>query len=161
MASLNGFNAHEVDPNVGFDPVPAGKYMCVITASEMKVTKAGTGRYLELEFEVVDGPCKGRKLWDRLTLEHPNETTVKIARGSLSAICRATGVMAPRDSCELHGIPIAVGVGLKRREDTQELTNTIKSYTARGADAGQAAPPSNGRASSGAEPPPWKKPANA
>lgn len=36
MANLNGFNAHEVDPNVGFDPIPAGKHVCIITGTEMK-----------------------------------------------------------------------------------------------------------------------------
>jgi hypothetical protein len=109
MAHLNGFNAHEVEPNVGFDPIPAGKYLAVITATEMKPTKNGSGEYLQIELEVIEGPHKGRKLWDRLTLKHPNDLTVKIAKGTLSAICRAIGVMAPKDSAfpppqrEKHG----------------------------------------------------------
>ena len=31
MANLNGFNAHDVDPNTGFDPIPAGKYLAAMT----------------------------------------------------------------------------------------------------------------------------------
>ena len=51
MANLNGFDATTVDPNVGFDPIPVGKYLAVVTDSVMKATKAGTGEYLELTFE--------------------------------------------------------------------------------------------------------------
>ncbi len=153
MAHLNGFNANEVDPNVGFDPIPAGKYLCAITSSEMKPTKAGNGEYLELELEVVDGPHTGRKLWDRLTLRHPNETTVKIARGNLSAICRAVGVMAPRDSCELHNLPLVASVACKKREDTGEITNVIKGYAKRAPGT----PESNGAVAAGNGTPPWKR----
>lgn len=155
MASLNGFNAHEVDPNVGFDPIPAGKYLCIIANSEMKPTKAGDGEYLQLELEVIDGPCKGRKLWDRLTLKHPNEMTVKIARGTLSAICRAVGVMAPKDSVELHNLPLVVSVGCKKREDTGDLTNVVKGYAKRGASGASSAPQT--AATTNGSVPPWKR----
>lgn len=37
MSTLN-FNANEVEPSIGFDAIPAGKYQAVITDSEMKDT---------------------------------------------------------------------------------------------------------------------------
>jgi len=154
MANLNGFNAHEVEPNVGFEPIPAGKYLCVITNTEMKPTKNGAGEYLEIEMDVIEGAFKGRKVWDRLTLKHPNELTVRIARGTLSSICRAVGVMAPKDSIELHNLPFVVSVGCKKREDTGDLTNVVKGYAKRGnapTAASQSAAPSNGSV------PPWKR----
>ena len=152
MANLNGFNANEVEPNAPFEPLPAGKYLAAITDSEMKPTKKGDGSYLELTFEVLDGPCKGRKVWDRLCINHPNDLTQKIARGSLSAICRAVGVMQPRDSVELHNIPLVITVKLKKREDTGELTNEIKGYEPKASAAGQPqqAPTSDAT-------PPWKR----
>lgn len=154
MAHLNGFNAHEVDPNVGFDPIPADKYLAVITATEMKPTKNGSGEYLQIELEVIEGPHKGRKLWDRLTLKHPNDLTVKIAKGTLSAICRAIGVMAPKDSVELHNLPLVISVGCKKRDDNGEITNVIKSYAKReSAATARPAPSLNGAGS----PPPWKR----
>ena len=153
MANLNGFDATTVDPNVGFDPIPAGKYLAVITDSVMKATKAGTGEYLELTFEVIDGPYKGRKLWDRLTLNHPNDLTVQIARGMLSAICRAVGVMKPKDSLELHNLPLVVSVSMKNREDTGEPTNVIKGYAERDTAAG----PRPAVAAANGNTPPWKR----
>jgi len=62
MANLSGFNAHEVDPNTSFDPIPADKYLAAITASEMKPTKNGNGSYLELTFSVLEGEYRGRTL---------------------------------------------------------------------------------------------------
>jgi len=40
MANLNGFDANTVEPTTEFDPVPAGKYLAVVAASEMKPTKS-------------------------------------------------------------------------------------------------------------------------
>jgi hypothetical protein len=128
MAFLNNFDANTVDPATSFDPIPDGKYIAAITDSEMKPTKSGTGHYLELSFDIVDGPFKGRKVWARLNLDNPNATTVEIAGSELSAICRAVGVMRPQDSAELHHLPLSITVASKRRDDTGEMTNYIKGY---------------------------------
>jgi len=150
MANLNGFDAREVEPQVGFEPIPAGKYLAVIAASEMKQTKAGDGQYLELTFQVIDGPYKGRNLWARLNLDNPNETAVKIARSELSAVCRAVGVMTPKDSHELHDLPLVVSVKLKKRDDTGEMTNEIKGYERKEAAAGEPQQATS-------DVPPWKR----
>ncbi len=131
MANLGNFDANQVEPNVGFDPIPAGKYVAAITNSQMKLTKQGNGEYLELEFEITDGEYAGRKVWDRLCLSHPNQTAVEIARGTLSAICRAVGVMQPQDSAELHNLPLAVTVKCKKRSDNDEMANEISGYAER------------------------------
>jgi hypothetical protein len=128
MANLNGFNANEVEPNSTFEPIPAGKYLAAITASETKPTKSGGGSYLELTFTILDGEYKGRMLWARLNLDNPNATAVKIARGDLSAICRAVNVMQPRDSVDLHNLPMVVSVKLKKRPDSGELSNELKGF---------------------------------
>lgn len=137
MANLNGFNANEVDPAVGFDPVPAGKYLAAITDSELKATKSGKGQYLQLTFQILEGEYKNRLLWARLNLVNENVVTVKIARAELSAICRAVGVMAPRDSVELHNLPLVIKVTLKKRQDNDELTNEVRGYEPRTAAQGQ------------------------
>ena len=36
--------------------------------------------------------------------------------------------MQPNDSAELHNLPLVIKVRLKRRDDTDELTNEIKGY---------------------------------
>ena len=127
MATLN-FNANEVEPSKEFDPNPAGKYIAVITDSEMKETRAGTGRYLQLEFEITDGEFAGRKLWARLNIENQNAEAVRMARADLSAICRAVNVLTPSDSIDLHNLPLVIKVHCRKDKNTGEITNDIRGY---------------------------------
>ena len=151
MANLNGFNATEVEPTGNFEPIPAGKYQAAITESEMKPTKNGGGSYLQFTFTITDGEYKNRVLWARLNLNNPNATAVKIAMSELSAICHAVGVMQPRDSVELHNLPLVIVVKLRKREDSGELTNEIKGYERKAASGQtQSAPVTDNT-------PPWKR----
>jgi len=150
MVNLDGFDANKVEPTTDFEAIPAGKYVAVVTASEMKPTKSGNGSYLELTFQVIEGEFKNRLLWARLNLDNPNEMAVKIARGELSALCRAVGVLEPKDSVELHNLPMLISVRQKTDSDG-ELRNEIRGYskrgTANGAKSTQAANPT----------PPWRR----
>ena len=159
MADLHGFDASTVEPRADFTAIPAGKYLAAIIDSELKPTKAGSGSYLQLVFEILSGPQIGRKLWARLNLVNPNAQAVQIAQAELSSICRAVGVMAPNDSLELHNLPLMVTVACKKRSDTGEITNEIKGYAKK--DAPQAPAPTppphtlNGKTDS--KSPPWRK----
>ena len=79
MATIN-FNASEVEPSQEFQPLPEGKYEAVIADSDVKQTRNGSGRYVQLEFEVVSGEHKGRKVWGRYNIENPNADAVRIGR---------------------------------------------------------------------------------
>ncbi|MGE0609903.1 MAG: DUF669 domain-containing protein [Pirellulales bacterium] len=151
MADLNGFNANQVDPTTEFEPIPAGKYLAMITDTEMKPTKSGAGSYLQLAFQVLEGEFKGRFVWARLNLNNPNATAVQIAQAELSAICRAVGVMTPGDSAELHNLPLLITVKCKRRADSDELTNEVKGYAKAEAEPGQ---PQQAVKNT----PPWRRP---
>ena len=151
MADLRGFDANQVDPNSGFDPIPAGKYPAVITDSEMKANKAGTGQYLQFTFQIVEGEYRGRMLWARLNLDNPKAAAVQIARAELSAICRAVGVLAPNDSVDLHNLPLVIDVRCKKRADTGEIANEIKGF------AKKDSPPPAGAAPVANSTPPWKR----
>lgn len=150
MADLTGFDANQVEPTTEFEPIPAGKYQAMITESEMKLTKSGSGSYLQLTFQILDGEYKGRFLWSRLNLNNSNATAVEIARRELSAICRAVGVMTPRDSVELHNLPLVISVKCKRRDDTGDVSNEIKGYAKREAANGK--PPQ-----AATNTPPWRR----
>lgn len=84
------FDPNSVKPAEDFDVLPPGKYPVQIEKTETKLTKARTGHYLELQLLVLDGPGKGRRLWNRLNIDNPDATCVEIARRVLSALCKAT-----------------------------------------------------------------------
>ena len=131
MANLGNFNAREVEPMLAFETVPSGKYVAVIIASEMKTTKAGDGEYLQFTFKVVEGEHGGARLWARLNLDNPSPRAVELAKAELSAICRAVGVLEPKDSSDLHDLPLVLDVRRKKYKDRDEFFNDIRGYSER------------------------------
>lgn len=127
MSFLGGtFDATQVDPAQDFTPLPSGEYPAIITDSEMKPTKSGNGQYLDLTYQVTDGPMKGRLVWERLNLDNPNAKAVEIAQRSLSSLCHAVGVLQVQDSQQLHNRPLVIRVefvpaGPKNNRDGNEV----------------------------------------
>ena len=144
MATLN-FNANDVEPSVEFEAIPAGKYQAVIVDSDMKPNKAGTGEYLQLEFEIIEGEYQNRKVWTRLNLNNPNPDAVRMARADLSAICHAVGVIQPGDSVDLHNLPLTITVKCRKTPDG-DIVNEIKGYAAKAPGSGGAVTPATSAA---------------
>ena len=138
MADLSGFDANLVKPNTG-NIVPANEYDVVIINSELRPTAKGDGKYLKLEMQILNGPMQNRHLFDQLNLVNPNEETVQIARGTLSAICRAVGVMTPKDSAELHNKPLRVKVVVKKSDEYGAATGGAGGRAGRAGRAGRSA----------------------
>lgn len=128
MTELN-FDSTVIEPTGKFTPIPVNDYLAVITDSEMKDTKKGDGKYLLLTYEVVEGEFAGRKIFETLNLINSNQTAVEIAQRALSAVCRATGVLHPKDSSELHGKPLVISVGIRAGSNGFEDKNVIRGYS--------------------------------
>lgn len=128
--NLSGFNAENVEPSEGFSPIPAGDYPVIITESELRDTKAGTGKYLKLKLQVLSGQHQNRILFDNLNIKNPNEVAQKIAQGTLSAICRAVNVLTPSDSAELHNLPMVATVKIGKDQNGNPQ-NEVKGYKPR------------------------------
>ena len=90
MASFGQtFDASSVAPSSNYDVLPPGKYLGQIVASEMRPTKDGTGQYLYLEVDILEGQYAGRKLFDRLNLINANPDAVQIAQRTLAGDAQA------------------------------------------------------------------------
>ena len=141
---------HPADDSA-FTPLPDGWYVMIIVKSELKPTKANDGEYLELELVIPEGQqYASRRVWDRLTLRHPNEQTVQIAHRQLGDICRALGITALQATEELHGKPLRVKLKIKG-DDTFGPRNEVQRYEAA---PGVARPPSASGASGAPAAPP-------
>lgn len=136
MANFS-FNVANVEPQQprAYGPLPAGEHEMIITKSDVKPTKAGTGHYLELEMQVVSGESSGRRHWERLNVDNPNKTAQDIAEAALASLCVAVGVQELQDTEQLHDIPFIAHVEIDRKEPDR---NKIMGYSP--ARAGQAAP---------------------
>jgi hypothetical protein len=139
------FDASQIEPADDLSPLPAGVYRAMITDSDVKSNKAGTGNYLALTFQVLEGPMANRLVWGNLTLTHPNAQAQDIGQRQLSALCRAVGKLKIRDSQELHSIPLEIRVVLvpEQTKDGKVYSpkNEIKAFRSL-ADSRPASPPS-------------------
>ena len=136
------FDATGIEPAAAYEVLPAGKYRAQIVESEMRVTRNGTGQYLWLMLDILEGPHQGRKIFDQLNLVNPNPTTVEIAQRTLSAICHATSKLQVNDSEELHLIPMTIQVGVKPPKDGYGEKNTIRYLVPDGSTQASPAQPS-------------------
>lgn len=136
MGNLEGFNANEVDPKTDFEPVPKGDYDAMLVSGAFEPNSKRNGQFLKFEAEITSGQYRGRRLFDRLNLDNPNETAVKIAKATLSSICRAVGVMQPKDSSQLLNKPLRIKVDVEERDDKPgSYSNRITNYEAIGASS--------------------------
>lgn len=120
-------NVRDKEASQTFEALPAGDYVVIATESEFRATKAGTGQYLQFTYEILEGPHKARKVWDRFNLINPNLTAVDIAERSLKALQEAVGLDgSAKDSSELHNRPFVVT--LKIKQYNGDTSNEVKGY---------------------------------
>lgn len=94
-----------------YTPIEAGTYPAMITGSDIKDTKSGEGKYIELEITLIGGNAAGRKLITRLNVQNPNPKAVERAYGELKEICAAIGYNSlPKATEELHNKPFDIDV---------------------------------------------------
>ena len=115
MASLGAtYDASQGEQMADRSALPPGEYLAAIARSDVGPTKKGDGRKIELEFEVLDGPHRGRRFWTTLNLWNPNPVAVEIAQRELNSICHAVGKLRVADTEELHGAPVKVTLGIDK-----------------------------------------------
>jgi hypothetical protein len=130
MANFN-FNRNSVEPMEprSYEPLPNGDYDMIITKSDIKPTKAGTGHYLELEMQVLGGEHSGRRHWERLNVDNPNKQAEDIAKAALASLCFAVGVEDMTETEQLHDSPFVASVEIDRKDPTR---NRIVGYESAG-----------------------------
>lgn len=148
-----GFNHENVEPSVGFDVLPAGKYIAQIIQADDKELKNGNGRMTAVRFEITEGKFAKRLFFANLCYKHTNPDTQRYAQADIKAIinaCLGAGAQCT-DWEQLKNIPIEISVKVSRRKDTDEMQNEIKGYKPKAKQV--ASPPPNG-----ATPPPPEQP---
>ena len=135
MCAKLSFDATKVAPQQPLEAIPreqCGWMPAIIIESEVAATKTNKdGTRLALTAEIIDGDCKGRRVFDGFNLKNSNKVAEEIGMAQLSALCHATGVMKVSDSKELHSKPFLLKVGY---EDGRTVGD--KSYEPRNFMAG-------------------------
>ena len=115
MANLSAFDLSHVS-EFNNDVLPPGEYHVRIAGDEIKLTKAGD-QYLNLRYDVLDGPYARRILFDGLHFWHSSsEGARRMAQAKLKSIARACHLPNPdyvQDSSELLNREMLIRVKVK------------------------------------------------
>lgn len=127
-----GLNIDETPPAQDTSvPVPAGDYLVCPVEAAMKTTKAGTGQFIRVVFEVIDGEYRRRKLWQNFTWINPSEKAQEIGRGQFSAMCKAMGMSGiVDDTSEILQKPVIATVAIVESDWNGKDENKITHYSA-------------------------------
>jgi len=131
MGNLNFDTSEAPAQNMDFEPLPPGRYLAQVSASDVKTTQAGDGYYLQLTFDVQEPGYEGRKVWTNLNIKNKNPKAEQIAKGMLSALCKACGKVGfVDDSSDLHDIPVIIKVAITEGKAGYEARNEVKAFYA-------------------------------
>jgi hypothetical protein len=137
-----------------FEPLPAGWYSAVVNGAEIKVTKAGTGKYIAVRYDITGPTHQGRVVFGNLNIKNPNATAEKIGREQLGEIMRAIGLAIVQDTDQLIGGQLMIKLEIRESEQ-YGASNDVKAFKSSGSTpptAAKAAPAASGKAA-----PPWVK----
>lgn len=111
--SFKKFDASQVAPMSDRVLLPAGFYTFIIAKAEWVKSKSGSGRFLQLNFMVVDdGEYEQFELIVRLNLENAKESVENAAQQELARLYAALGLEKIEDEAELCDKPFIAKVGI-------------------------------------------------
>lgn len=113
-----------------YELVPAGWYNATITKAEIKPTKAGTGQYIAIRYDITGPSHQGRVVFGNLNIKNPNPKAEEIGRQQLGDVMRAIGLTRVTDTDQLISGSLQIKVSVKESDGQYEASNEIKGFKA-------------------------------
>lgn len=133
MAFLNEtFSTDDLPQNTGggdFTPLPDGWYTTHIAAASLENTKAGTGQYIKVRYDITGPTHQGRVVFGNLNIRNPNPKAEEIGRQQLGDLLRSIGIAKVSDTDQLIGCTCSIKLVTKTSEGYQP-SNEIKGWKA-------------------------------
>jgi len=112
------------DVKTSDEPIPVGNYRLRAVEMDMKDTKSGTGSYLSVRFDVVEGPHQGRRVFQNYNLVNQNQQAVEIALRDVKSWLIAAGLpesgqLTMERIRALEGKPFLAKVGIEKDKSGQ------------------------------------------
>ena len=112
-----------------FEPVPAGWYTATIANAELRDTKAGTGKYISVRFDITGPEHQGRVVFTNLNTSNPNPKAEEIGRQQLGEVMRSVGLQKLEDTDQLLGGNLSIKVTVKN-DPTYGAGNEVRGFKA-------------------------------
>lgn len=142
-----------------YELVPAGWYNATITKAEIKPTKAGTGQYIAIRYDITGPSQQGRIIFEQLNIKNPNPKAEEIGRSTLGEIMRSIGLTRVTDTDQLIGGSLQIKVTVKESDGQYEARNEAKGHKAIAGNSSQLPTPQTTQpaTTNTTTAPPWAK----
>ena len=153
------YSAAELQPSQSYDLLPSGWYTAIITEAELKATKAGTGEYIRVRYDITGPSGQGRVVFGNFNIKNQNPKAEEIGRQQLGDLMRALGLSAVHDTDQLINGHLTIKVDVRPGSGDYGPQNEVKGWKSNTASL----PPQPGKpdAPAGAPAtkasPPWAK----
>jgi len=115
------------------DAIPTGLYVAELVESQGRPDENGRP-WLDLVFEITEGPYAGQRLRKLLCPTHPSFLARTFFRAKLAELCRAIGVAPPKNCADptayatMHHKPVVIDVRRDECPATGITYNRIEGY---------------------------------
>lgn len=141
MRLTKDIDLDSIVPETGFQPLPNGWYSATISKAEVKATKAGTGEYIAIRYDIIGPTNQGRVVFGNLNIRNPNPTAEEIAEKQIKHLTAAIGLSGMlSDTDQLIGKSCDIKLAIRLSEQYGD-SNDVKGWRApKGAAAMPSAP---------------------
>ena len=122
------YSAAELLPSQSYDLLPSGWYTCIITEAELKATKAGTGEYIKVRYDITGPSGQGRVVFGNFNIKNPNPKAEEIGRQQLGDLMRALGLSAVHDTDQLINGHLTIKVDIRPASGEYNAQNEVKGW---------------------------------
>jgi hypothetical protein len=139
-----------------FDPLPAGWYSATIGGAEVKATKAGTGEYIAVRYDITGPSHQGRVVFGNLNIKNANPTAEAIGYQQMGELMRAIGLPRIDDTDQLVGGQLQIKLDVRKSEQYGD-SNDVKAFKSLAGGAMPMAAASAAPKAAAKAAPPWIK----
>ena len=110
-----------------FEPLPAGWYTATIGGAEVKATKAGTGEYIKLRYDITGPTHQGRVVFGNLNIKNENPKAEEIGYQQMGELMRAIGLGRVDDTDQFIGGQLQIKIDIRKSEQYGD-SNDVKGF---------------------------------
>jgi hypothetical protein len=103
-----------------FDLIPEGWYNAKITKADLKDTKNGTGKKIDIRYDILGPTQQGRVIFGSINIANQNPTAEKIGQQQLGEHMRAIGLARVEDTDQLIGGELQIRIKIKQPSDSDK-----------------------------------------
>ena len=110
-----------------FGLIPDGWYPAIVKEATLSNTKDGTGKYITINFQILEGEYNGRRVYSEIiNIVNKNPVAEDIARKTLAQIMTAVGLATIADTDDLINAPMDIFVSTKKSDQFGDKNQATK-----------------------------------